>query len=78
MKYKRPIDCKTVDDVCRLPRDNVDIGDFWMLTDGFQVTMAHQVVGAPATSVSMPRDTFNKLIAWYTTGVWPQRKAKEG
>ena len=66
IKMMRPYDAKNLDKVCTLRRDNFDTNDCWILTDGHRVTIAEQKVGEAATqSITLPRATFNKLIAWY-------------
>lgn len=46
--------------------DNKSLGDFWMITDGFRVTLAEQKEGeAPTQYITIPRATFNKFIDWY-------------
>lgn len=63
----RPYDAKSTDDVCdRLRRDHKDVGDFWILTDGYRVTISEQKWGEkPKQSVTVSRDQFNRLIDWY-------------
>jgi hypothetical protein len=64
---RRPRDCKTIDDVCEIQRDNKDVGDFWMITDGYTVSIHEQKMGEPSKQqISIPRATFNKLIDWYS------------
>ena len=62
----RPYDCKTNKQVCAQRSDNTSAGDFWILTDGCEVSLAAQKVGEPASEmISIPRAQFNKLIDWY-------------
>ena len=62
----RPYDCKTIDQVCALRRDNFDAGDFWIITDGYNVSLAEQKVGEKSTGmVTIPRREFNRLVTWY-------------
>lgn len=62
----RPCDAKNTDEVCALQRDNFDSSDFWILTDGYQVSIADQKRGAPpAQHINIPRPIFNRLVAWY-------------
>ncbi len=67
---KSPANC-TFKELVRIHSDNHDAGDFWILTDTNEVTIAAQKPGHPATAmVSIPRRKFNQLIAWY---IKPQR-----
>ncbi len=67
MKKRSLKDCRTTDQVCELPRDHSDAGDFWIISDGHTVSMAQQKYGESSTqSISIPRATFNRLIAFYT------------
>lgn len=64
-------ECKTLDQVCLLPRDNFKAGDYWLISDSFVVTVTAQKAGvAPTGQVSVPRREFNRLIAAYLK---PQR-----
>ena len=50
-----------------LKRDNFDKGDFWFLSDGFNVTIAEQRVGeSPAQSIRVPKATFDYFVKKYT------------
>lgn len=60
----RPYDAKGENS--NLPNDNHEVGDFWILTDGFHVTIREQMTGeSPTQGVSIPRTEFNRLIDWY-------------
>lgn len=75
---KAPIDARTFEDICAMPRDNVEAEDFWMITDGYEVTIADQKSGAhPTQKISLPRDVFDAFVKWYVTGRFrkPSRKA---
>lgn len=62
----RPYDAKNLDEVCTLRCDNKDVGDFWILTDGYQVSLRKQKMGEPPSEgICIPRAQFNRLIAWY-------------
>src|SRR4051794_19742065 len=59
-----------------LSHDNVNVGDFSIMTDGFTVWLSEQAWGEmPKQKVAIPRYVFNKLIDWYTTGVVPREDA---
>lgn len=63
---RRPFDCKNTDDCCELRRDSFDAGDFWILTDGFNVSIHEQKLGEHSKqTISVPRAEFNRLIRWY-------------
>jgi hypothetical protein len=71
----------TYDELCDLKRDHVDAGDFWMITDGWQVTLANQASGHPTkASITLPRNVFDAFVDWYMTGVWkrPRRLRMKG
>jgi len=72
-----PIDCNTCDEVCQLQTDHADCGDFWILNDGYTVSIARQKDGEPPQAeISIPKKKFDALIKWYTTGKSP-RKSQE-
>ncbi len=63
---RSPMECRTLDQVCELRTDNHTVGDHWILTDSYNVSVVAQKRGEPSTqSVSIERKTFNKLIRWY-------------
>lgn len=52
--------------LCRLYRDNLDVEDFSLMTDAWNVWLSEQPMGQPQKcSVQIPRAKFNKLIRWY-------------
>lgn len=60
------MECRSIDDVCALGRDNFTVGGHWILTDGYKVSVVAQKVGAsPTESISIDRATFNRLVRWY-------------
>ena len=64
-------DCRSMEDVCQLRRDNYGIGDYWMCCDGYDVTVCHQKLGEAAQeSCTIPMREFNHLVRQYTK---PQR-----
>jgi len=66
-----PAEARTTDQICALGRDNLTIGDFWILADGYRVTIAKQKPEEAATqSVTVPRSEFNRMVRWY---VRPQK-----
>lgn len=61
-----PKTVKSIDDLCRMKSDNYTAGDFWILVDPPNVTIAAQKTGEKATGmITMSRRQFDKLIAWY-------------
>lgn len=67
---KRPMDARGAGQICEMPRDNLTAGDFWILTDGFNVSIAAQKTDESATViVSIPRGEFNRMVRWYTKPV---------
>jgi hypothetical protein len=68
-KALTPMQADTFDKVCRLPRDNFSVGDFWIMSDSREITVCHQRIGEYAkATVSIPKQQFDKFIRWYTTG----------
>lgn len=66
-----PINCKTLQDACSMPRDNIDVGDFWILldTETGSVYLSEQPSGEPRKQrIEIPKATFDKLVRWYVTG----------
>ena len=50
----------------RMARDDKTIGDYWMRSDGFNVSIYHQKSGfTPNGGITIPRGVFNKLVEWY-------------
>lgn len=71
---KRPMaprDARNETDIRAMPRDNVESGDFWMITDGCQVSLAQQQIGkSPTASIGVPRKVFDAFVDWYMSGRW--------
>lgn len=66
-KRRSLMDCRNDNQVCRLGRDNMTVGDFWIITDGYRVTIAAQKIGArPTEKITIPRGTFNRFVRFYT------------
>ena len=64
-KNLRPMDAKG-DQILSLNRDNFAVPGFWILHDGYDVTVCAQMVGdSRSASVTIPRVQFNKLVRWY-------------
>lgn len=52
--------------VCRLKTDNHATKDYWIITDGWNVTICKQRSGESAVeSMTIPLKDFNRLIKWY-------------
>ncbi len=65
-KGKSAATCRP-DEIHKLTRDNRNAGDFWMLCDGREVTIAEQPLGEqPKQTLSIPRKFFNRLLRGYT------------
>jgi hypothetical protein len=59
--------------ICELSHDNVEVGDFSIMTDAYSVWLSEQKLGEDRTQhISIPRPVFNKLIRWYTEGIVPR------
>ncbi len=67
---KTPIQCKSLNDLCSIPRDNIHMGEeFWGLHDGYQVSIVKQRQGEKSTeSISLPKKKFDEFVRWYVTG----------
>lgn len=49
-------------------RDNKSFGDYWVISDGYRVTIAKQKSGEPATeSITLPIETARKIVEFLTT-----------
>ena len=67
---KVPIKCKSIEDVCKMSRDNINLpSDFWFCFDGCEITIAEQKLGESARQkCSIPKQIFDKCVRWYLTG----------
>lgn len=71
---KAPYQCKTFDEVCKIPRDNIDVGNsHWMMIDAgpadHEVVITEQRSGDKASAqIRIPREVFVKMARWYLTG----------
>jgi hypothetical protein len=60
-----PIDA-TPSKIDQLPRSGHDLENYWILTDGFNVSIHQQHNGeASKQAVSVPKKDFDKLARWY-------------
>lgn len=74
-EYK-PIDVTGDDEPLLLQRDNFSVGDFWILTNGFTISIAEQKRGEDTKQhINIPVETFAKLVAWMTE---PQKTSQRG
>lgn len=61
------LECKNDYDVAQRKQDNFLKGDFWILCDGFTVTLAEQRSGDSVTqSIRVPKATFDYFVKKYT------------
>ena len=66
-KEKAPIDC-TFSELLRIKRDNLAVGDFWVVTDSYEVTFAQQKLGeSPTQKITIPIKTLRRLVKFLTT-----------
>ena len=71
----RPVDARTFDQICALPRDGFDGETWWLSLDPDSVTVCQQKSGQASTGrVRIPRRDFDGLIAWYTGQPSPRRR----
>ena len=71
-EQKVPMNC-TDDELCAMEYDNVQVGDFSIMTDTHTVWLSQQAMGEYRTQhCEISRDAFNKLIRWYTQGIVPK------
>lgn len=61
------LECKNDYDVAQRKADNFIKDDFWILCDGFTVTIAEQRSGEQATqAIRVPKATFDYFVKKYT------------
>ena len=68
---KTPRDFATQAELCAMPRDNLSVGNFWILVGnhGTSIVLCEQKKGESAkASIEMPRATFIKFVDWFNTG----------
>lgn len=62
----KPSDCASEDDACKLSDSGHEVGNWWMLTDGYRVTLAEQNAGdKPKQAITIDPKVFNKFVAWW-------------
>lgn len=59
---KSLLEAKTFEEVCGLERDNFDVGDFWVMYDGHEVTIGHKPQDRESVMMSVPIAVFRKLL----------------
>ena len=69
-KHRAPCDAKTLNQLCELPRDNIDAGKWgWIIVDEDAVGIRQQRPGEESTQdITIPRTVFEKFARWYLTG----------
>lgn len=68
-KKLKPIEARTHDQICSIPRDHLDTKYFWLLIETNRVILCEQKTGeASKGSLSIPRAEFDRLARWYVTG----------
>ena len=73
---KSLMECRNIDQVVKLQRDNFQYKDFSILSDGYTVWLHEQAVGeAPKQSIGIPKNVFDALICRY---VKPQGRRSNG
>ena len=66
-KYRSPMQCRTLNQVCALETNNDSVAGGRISTDGYTVYVADQRSGQPSTErVSLAKRDFDALIRWYT------------
>jgi len=66
---RTPQQAKTFEQICKLKRDNVESGDFWMTFDEGTVYLSEQPSGEkPKASIKIPRTVFNRFVRFWRTG----------
>ena len=64
---KSPLDCSEAE-LCQIKTSTLDTKEFWILRDGFNVSIVKQRIGESSTeSVRVPIDVFRKMVKWMTT-----------
>lgn len=68
IKMASLLECKNGRDLpATIKRDNFDKRNFWLVCDGFNVTLAEQRVGeSPTQSIRIPKATFDYFVKKYT------------
>jgi hypothetical protein len=81
---KTPRMARTDDDLIAMRRDNITVGDHWMLMQetehGIEFVIANQKLGeAPTGKVYLPTAVFAAMVDWFNVGKvprWPTRKPR--
>lgn len=61
-----PKQARTNEEACRLNRDNISVGDYWIMGGHADVYIARQKEGQKAESIiSIPREVFIRMVNWY-------------
>lgn len=62
---RAPKDCSFTE-LFLIRSDHYSTREFWILTESYHVTLTQQKKGEyPKQQIAIPRDDFDKLIAWY-------------
>lgn len=68
-KRMRPRDARSLNQICSMPRDNMECRGFWMMLNGdgtCSVTITAQRVGeSPTQQINIPRRVFDLFVDWY-------------
>lgn len=67
-KRLKPIEARTFEQVCTLPRDGYDTKHFWILIDGDIVICEQEFGKAPTATMKIKRAEFDRMARWYVTG----------
>ena len=60
---------RTWEQICKLPRDNVNTKTAWFMVDAGVVYIHNQKSGEPSTEqITLSRATFERFVRWYLTG----------
>lgn len=64
-----PIEAKTFNQICQLPRDNDGTGNFWWIIDESTISIHEQKPGESSVqAITLPRKVFEQAARWYLTG----------
>jgi len=64
-----PMKAKTEQEICELPRDNADLGDWCLIVGESLIWITEQEMGkSPEQEIDVPRAVFDKMVRWYVTG----------
>ena len=67
-KTMKPIEARTFNQVCSLPRSSYDTKHFWLVIDGAMVIGEQEDGQAATNKLVIPRAEFDRLVRWYMTG----------